>query len=102
MQFAKHLRERVQRGQIRVTVRIWMRPHVKVGGRYAFGDGYIVVDSMKTISMDEITDDLAVKSGFRDVEDLLKTAKHGSGENVYLIRFHYVPEGVWDPVRSTR
>lgn len=102
MQFAKHLRERVRRGQIRVTVRIWMRPHVKVGGRYAFADGHIVVDSMKTISMDEITDDLAVKSGFQDVEDLLKTAKHGSGENVYLIRFHYVPEGAWDPVRSTR
>jgi hypothetical protein len=25
------------------------------------------------------------------VVDLLKVAKHGKGENVYLVRFHYVP-----------
>jgi hypothetical protein len=23
-------------------------------------------------------------------------AKHGSGDNVYLIRFHYLPAGAWD------
>jgi hypothetical protein len=27
------------------------------------------------------------------VVDLLKVAKHGEGENVYLVRFHYVPGG---------
>jgi hypothetical protein len=27
------------------------------------------------------------------VVDLFKTAKHGSGTNVYLVRFHYVPPG---------
>jgi len=25
------------------------------------------------------------------VLDLLKVAKHGKGEKIYLIRFHYVP-----------
>jgi len=25
------------------------------------------------------------------VSDLLKVAKHGAGENVYLIQFHYIP-----------
>jgi hypothetical protein len=25
------------------------------------------------------------------VIDLLKTAKHGRGENVYLVEFHYLP-----------
>jgi hypothetical protein len=31
-------------GQISCTVRVWKRPHVKVGGRYALGDGAVVVD----------------------------------------------------------
>ena len=41
----------------------------------------------------DITPDLARLSGFNGVIDLLKIAKHGRGENVYLIRFHYVPPG---------
>jgi hypothetical protein len=34
---------------------------------------------------------LATRSGFAGVIDLLKTAKHGKSENVYLIRFRYLP-----------
>ena len=30
------------------------------------------------------------------MKDLLQTAKHGSGDNVYLIRFRYLPPGAWD------
>jgi hypothetical protein len=37
--------------------------------------------------------DLARQSGFKGVVDLLKTAKHGSGTNVYLIDFDYFPVG---------
>jgi hypothetical protein len=37
---------------------------------------------------------LARESGFLGVVDLLKVAKHGKGENIYLVRFHYVrPRG---------
>src|SRR5262249_29782020 len=32
------------------------------------------------------------ESGFNGVVDLLKIAKHGSGSNVYLVRFHHVAE----------
>jgi len=39
----------------------------------------------------DITGALARESGFLGVVDLLKVAKHGAGENIYLIRFHYVP-----------
>ena len=68
-------------------------------------DGHIVVDSIETITLADITYDLARESGFTSVEDLLGTAKHGPGENVYLIRFRYLPPGAWDtppPVRSRR
>ena len=59
-------------------------------------EGHIVVDSVDTIEMADITDDLARESGFSSVENLLETARHGSGDNVYLIRFHYLPPGGWD------
>jgi hypothetical protein len=96
MVFTKHLREGIRRGRIRCTIRIWQRLHVKVGGRYAMDDGHVVVDSIAEIRLKDVTDDLARESGFHDAKDLLKTAKHGSGDNVYLIRFHYLPPGGWE------
>ena len=33
--------------------------------------------------------ELARRSGFKGVVDLMKTAKHGRGERVFLIEFHY-------------
>ena len=57
--------------------------------------GHIVVDSIVPIDIVDITYDLARESGFASVEDLLQTAKHGPGTNVYLIRFHYLPAGAW-------
>ena len=62
-------------------------------------DGHIVVDSIVLIEIDDITEDLAQESGFDSVKDLLQIAKHGRGENVYLIRFHYLPPGAWDGPR---
>ena len=93
MVFTKRLREGVRSGEITCSIRIWTRPHVKAGGRYRMGEGAIGVDSVLPISFADITPRLAQESGFKGVVDLLKTAKHGKGENVYLVRFHYVPPG---------
>ena len=100
MVFTKRLREGIRRGRIRCTIRIWKGLHVKVGGRYPMDDGHVVVDSIQPIEIDDITDDLARESGFEDADDLLRIAKHGRGQNVYLIRFHYLPPGAWDIPRS--
>jgi hypothetical protein len=54
-------------------------------------DGEIEVDSIDPIGLADITPMLARESGFLGVVDLLKVAKHGKGDNVYLVRFHYVP-----------
>ena len=53
-------------------------------------DGHIVVDSIAPIRASR----LAVN---RDCEryDLLRIARHGRGDKVYLIRFHYLPPGAW-------
>ena len=99
MTFTKRLRERIRRGEITCSVRIWMRPHVKVGSRYRMEDGEIEVDSIEPIGFPDITGELARESGFLGIVDLLKVAKHGKGENIYLIRFHYVPPRAKRPSR---
>ena len=52
-------------------------------------EGAIVVDSIELIGFPDITPELARESGFLGVLDLLKVAKHGKGEKIYLVRFHY-------------
>jgi len=91
MLFAKRLREGVIRGDITCSVRIWMSPRVTEGRRYRMGDGEIEIDSITPIGFPDITPELARESGFLGVLDLLKVAKHGKGNNIYLIRFHYIP-----------
>ena len=91
MVFTKRLREGVRQGKITCSVRIWTRPHVKVGARYPMEEGEIEIDSIEPIGFPDITPQLARESGFLGLIDLLKVAKHGKGENIYLIHFHYVP-----------
>ncbi len=92
MTFTKRLHPGIRAGKITCSVRIWQRPHVKVGGRYRFADGEVVVDALCRIDLSEVTPALAKRSGFAGVVDLLKVAKHGRGENVYLVDFHFEPD----------
>ncbi|HTQ98376.1 MAG TPA: ASCH domain-containing protein [Candidatus Acidoferrum sp.] len=89
MVFTKKLRERVKSGEITTSIRIWQKPHVKVGGRYPLDEGHIVVTAIREIAFSDISPALARESGFASVPDLLKTAKHGPGQIVYFVRFHY-------------
>ena len=89
MHFIKRLRAAVRNGEITTSIRIWQRPRVTVGGRYAMETGHIVVTSIHAIELADITPRLARESGFAGVADLLKVAKHGSGRNVYLVSFHF-------------
>ncbi|HWZ96478.1 MAG TPA: ASCH domain-containing protein [Candidatus Dormibacteraeota bacterium] len=103
MVFTKRLRDGIRRGEITCTVRFWLSPRVTVGKRYPMEAGFgvctykhrgekgaVEVDSIERIGFPDITPELACESGFLGVLDLLKVAKHGRGENIYLIRFHYV------------
>lgn len=89
MVFTKRLREPVMRGEITCSVRIWRSARVKVGGRYPLGSGAVHVTALREIGLEDITPALARRSGFHGVVDLLKTAKHGAGEKVYLVEFEY-------------
>ena len=46
MQFTKRLRDKVRRGEVTSSIRIWTRPHVKVGGRYRMESGEVEVDAI--------------------------------------------------------
>lgn len=90
MQFMKALRARVQSGEITTSIRIWQSPRVRLGGRYRLGGGFVEVEEVREVGLDAVTPEMARDSGFAGLVDLLKTAKHGSGNRVFLVRFHYV------------
>jgi len=60
-----------------------------VEGNHAAGE--IEIESIAPIGFPDITPELARESGFLGVLDLLKVAQHGRGDNIYLIRFRYIP-----------
>lgn len=92
MGFTKRLHAGIMAGEITETVRIWQSPHVKVGGRYRLGPGAVEVTRMREIEVSDITPELARRSGFAGVVDLLKVAKHGPGQRVFLIDFEYLAD----------
>ena len=89
MDFIKALRSRIKSGEITTSIRIWRSPRVKVGGSYRLEDGFVIVEAIRQIGLNDITPDMARASGFAGIVDLLKTARHGSGQKVYWIRFRY-------------
>jgi len=89
MMFTRRLRGPIERGEITCSVRIWKSPRVKAGNRYPMERGHILVTRIREIAFSDITPELARRSGFAGVVDLLKTAKHGAGEKVYLVEFEY-------------
>ena len=88
-QFLRSLRDPIRRGEITTTVRLWQRPHVKVGGRYSLPPGEIVVTRVLEVPLSDVTPELARASGFAGLVDLLKVAKHGPGRPVFVIDFRY-------------
>ena len=91
MQFLQSLRDRIRKGEITTTIRLWQRPHVKVGGTYTLPPGRILVTKLFEVSLADVTPDLARKSGFAGMVELLKVARHGPGRRVFLIEFRYIP-----------
>lgn len=90
MMFAKPLRERVRSGEITTSVRIWLTPRVKVGGRYRLLDGFIEVTRLQEVDLDDVTEAMAREGGFESLEALMRTARHGRGERVFIVDFVWV------------
>jgi hypothetical protein len=95
MQFSPELRDGVASGRITVSFRLWSRPKVKVGGRYATGSVRIEVDSIEVVPFSSVTRAEVRRSGEKDRETLRQRAAHAGPIDedtlVFRIEFHVVP-----------
>lgn len=89
MHFGEAQRDGVIRGKITESIRVWLRPKVKEGGRYKMGPGHIEVTSVTEIAEERVTNALAKRMGFEDAASMMKIARHGPGDRIYLVRFVY-------------
>jgi len=94
MEFSKELRRDVASGDITVTVRLWRRPMVKVGGRYPVDGAHIEVDAVERVPFSAIGSVDIRRAGEADRETLRRRAAHAGpiadDTLVYRIEFHVV------------
>jgi len=94
VQFSPELRDAVEAGRITLSFRLWTRPQVKVGGRYAIGSAFFEVDEMELVPFSSVTAADVRRSGEKDRESLRRRAAHagpiGDDTLVYRIEFHVV------------
>jgi len=94
VEFSRELRSDVLAGDITLSVRLWKRPRVKQGGRYAVGLGEIEVDAIELVPFAAITREDVGRAGETDRETLRQRAAHAGPIDedtlVYRIEFHAV------------
>ena len=94
MRFTPELREGVASGDITVSIRLWQRPQVRVGGRYESDGFQIEIDSIEVLPFSAVTADDVSRSGESDRELLRRRAAHAGPVDehtlVYRIEFHVV------------
>jgi hypothetical protein len=92
--FSPELRDGVASGDITVSIRLWRRPKVKVGGRYATAQVVIEVDSIELLPFSAVTETDIRLSGERDLDSLRARAAHAGPIRddtlVYRVEFHVV------------
>ena len=92
--FSRDLREAVARGDITVSVRLWARPQVRVGGRYRTAGVVVEVDSLEVLPFCAVSDEDVAASGERDRESLRARAAHAGPIHddtlVHRVEFHVV------------
>ena len=92
--FSRDLRDQVASGEITVSIRLWSRPQVRVGGRYPTAGVVIEIDSIEVLPFSAVPDDDVRASGETDIEALRQRAAHSGPISedtlVYRIEFHLV------------
>lgn len=91
MQFSPELREPVASGEITVSVRLWQRPQVRVGGRYRVADAVIEVTSVELMPFAAITAADVRDCGETDREALRQRAAHAGpiAEDTLVYRIEF-------------
>lgn len=81
-------------GDITLTFRLWQRPQVRVGGRYAVGPAFIEVESIELVPFSTVAEADLERTGEQDLESLRRRIAHAGPVHddtlVYRIEFHVV------------
>ena len=92
MMFSRDLREAVARGEVTVSIRLWTRPQVKVGGRYRTAGVLIEIGSLEVLPFAAVTDEDVTASGETDREARRTRAAHAGPIHddtlVHRVEFH--------------
>jgi hypothetical protein len=95
VQFSPDLRDEVAAGKVSVSIRLWQRPKVRVGGRYPVAGAVIEVTSVELLPFSSITSADVRRCGEPDREALRTRAAHAGPVSddtlVYRIEFRVVP-----------
>jgi hypothetical protein len=94
VEFSRELREDVIAGDITLTYRLWSRPQVRAGKRYAVGSAFIEVDAIELVPFSSVNEVDLERTGEQDLESLRRRTAHAGpvhdGTLVYRIEFHVV------------
>jgi hypothetical protein len=94
VEFSRELRDDVVAGDITLSFRLWSRPQVRVGGRYAVGPAFIEIDSIELVPFSTVTTADLDRAGEPDLESLRRRTAHAGpvldDTIVYRIEFHIV------------
>jgi len=94
VQFSADLRDRVAKGTITVSYRLWSRPKVKAGGVYRSGSVTIEIDDIDVVPFSSITDDDLARTWEPDLEALRRRAAHAGPIDdatlLFRIEFHVI------------
>ena len=97
MEFSRDLRDEVMSGAITLSYRLWRRPQVRVGGRYAVGSAHIEVEDIELVPFSSVTPAELRRCGEASRESLRRRTAHAGPVHddtlVYRIAFHLVVPG---------
>lgn len=95
MEFSRDLRDEVAAGAVTLSIRLWRRPKVRVGGRYPVAGAVIEVTSVELVPFSSITAADVRRCGDPDREAVRVRAAHAGPVHddtlVYRIEFRPVP-----------
>ncbi len=91
MLFTSDSHEAIRRGEVTLTVRRWLRPQAKVGGRYRLHTGgAIEVTEVREADESALTASTAQRAGFASREALLADLPSKADAALYVVAFRYI------------
>ena len=96
MLFQRRFHAGIAAGSVTKTFRVWSKPQVKVGGRYAVGKvGLLQVEAIEQVSLASISDADMAAAGFDSREKMTKYLRRASrtpfteDTTIYAVTFHF-------------